>query len=1039
MKRRIGRRLVSLLLTVVTILTMLPAMTLPAQALKKGKLEGLTNAAAAAIELEFKGNINDPWKVDGTKIEGSMQSTSGFLGITTYYNSTLTIRNKTGTKATLSFDYTVAVNEGTINVGDRSSVTENASFTTELASGGSIEVYIKSGSTKAPTKITMTDIKMVPVATATVTFLPAEHGSYNVGSTTITEEWSNTQSSLIAYKVNATPASGYQFMDWYDVNNKKSISRVSKTELNIEKDCTIKARFTTRGLALFETGGLVYDDLTNAITAASGKTSPLITQVGDGMISGSYTIPNGVTLLIPFNEAGTVSNGEPKFITSYVKPSTFRELTMTEGSTLTVNGELVVGGQLSAAGTSDGFSGTPTGPHGAIIMPEGSAIIVKGKLYAYGYISGPKDSTGKYTSGFNCGTVTVNSGGEVHEAFQIKDFRGGSASANLVTAPIFGGNRDKRVFPFSQYYVQNIEVPLTIHSGARDYAYSAVYALNDTNPTGAVYFIGNSGLFNITEGYITRTYVAKAPEGSTLLNDHVYYDVYGKIAMNSIKLKIADYPISVEDYDLPINGNLSLRLFEHNGTGSEAVVNTPLALLPGFELYISKNSTLTVNKPIFVYDAAEWSQGKYVNSTNYYNGNPVLTYTKASRGTTQNPAPSAQIDINGTLTTSTGGVYTTDTGANICSSEGSGKFVQTNKPSTKTKTYQATQEGNKITGCPEIHITPAKLKNKVGGYTETNTASAGNTFTYCTCPTCGGGTWVKDVAAINDSTGTQTPYPTLQAAVNEYTPNSSTAPTNYIKLLHNTTEKTISVNNKSLYLDLNGRTVTGDISVTGAYKLYGMDSSAKADYTTAPKGKIVGTVKGCAPTYQTPTVNEEYDRYVAIPGTEADGNTPNLSFHHFNISVTGYRFELAAPQCALFFIGKFQGDDAAKTHLTSLGFTLPDIDGTPKTVSCPMPGSLNDGTDDENSTVISEGGAYLFEAYLMRSFENDAVNTASKEFSATAQATFDNREPQNSEPQVLSFQKAWKDALNSDPGMKQKDKEILRNFLTKFGISIEAE
>lgn len=1034
MKKRIGRRLVSLLLTVVTILTMLPAMTLPALAAKKGKLDGLTNNA---IELEFKGNINDPWKPDGTKIEGSMQSTSGLWGFTTYYNSTLTIRNRTGTKAMLSFYYTVEVNEGTINVGDRSSVTKNDSFTTELASGDSIEVYIKSGSTKAPTKITMTDIKLVPVATATVTFQPAEHGSYTVNKETITEEWSNTQSSTTPYKVDATPDSGYQFMDWYDVTNKKSISRDQETELNIEKDCTIKARFTTSGLALFETGGLVYDDLNNAITAASGNSSALITQVGDGTISGSYTIPNGVTLLIPFNEAGTVSNGEPKFTTSYVKPSTFRELTMTKGSTLTVNGELVVGGVLSAAGTGDGFSGTPTGPHGAIIMPEGSAIIVKGKLYAYGYISGPKDSTGKYTSGFNCGTVTVNSGGEVHEAFQIKDFRGGSASANLVTSPILGGNRDKRVFPFSQYYVQNIEVPLTIHSGARDYAYSAVNALNNTNPTGAVCFIGNSGLFNITEGYITRTYVAKAPEGSTLLNDHVYYDVYGKIAMNSINLKIADYPISVEDYDLPINGNLSLRLFEHNGTGSEAVVNTPLALLPGFELYISKNSTLTVNKPIFVYDAAEWSQGKYVNSTNYYKGNPVLTYTKASKGTTLNPAPSAQIDVNGTLTTSTGGVYTTDTGANICSSEGSGKFVQTNKPSTKTKTYQATQEGNKITGCPEIPITPAKLKNNDGTYTETNTASAGATFTYCKCQDCGDGTWVKDVAAINDSTGKQvTTHNTLKDAVDNLKAGQ------YIKMLHNTTEKNITAN-RNLYLDLNGRTVTGDISVTGANKLYGMDSSANKDYVTAPSGKIVGTVKGCAPTYQTP--GDTNDRYVAIPVTE--NGTSTLSFHHFNISVTGYRFELATgdtPQCALFFIGKFQGDEAAKGYLTSLGFTLKvkgengENDTQLGEDNYELPDNKNEipkmpaAGEASDSEVVCSGDAFLFEAYLMRSFDKGNRNGYTEKIKAIAQATFKNNvETQDSEPKLWSFEDAWKNV----EGLDAAQQEILDRFLDDLGIT----
>lgn len=1037
MKKRIGRRLVSLLLTVVTILTMLPAMTLPALADKKGHLEGLTNKA---IELNFNGSKNDPWEADDQQITGSIKGIKGKFGFVTNYRSTLTIKNKTGTKAKLSFNYTVAVNGGTINVGNRSADTPGGNVSTELEKDGSIEVYIKSGSAEAPTKITMTDIKLVPVATATVTFQPTENGSYTVdGGKPITEPYTHTQRSTTAYEVTATPDSGYQFMDWYDVTNKKSISRDQKTELNIEKDCTIKARFTTSGLALFETGGLVYDDLTDAITAASGNSSALITQVGDGTISGSYTIPNGVTLLIPFNKAGTVSNGEPKFITSYVKPSTFRELTMTEGSTLTVNGELVVGGRLSAAGTSDGFSGTPTGPHGAIIMPEGSAIIVKGKLYAYGYISGPKDSTGKYTSGFNCGTVTVNSGGEVHEAFQIKDFRGGSVSANLVTSPILGGNSDKRIFPFSQYYVQNIEVPLTIHSGARDYAYSAVYALNNTNPTGAVCFIGNSGLFNVTEGYITRTYVAKAPEGSTLLNDHVYYDVYGKIAMNSIKLKIADYPISVEDYDLPINGNLSLRLFEHNGTGSEAVVNTPLALLPGFELYISKNSTLTVNKPIFVYDAAEWSQGKYVNSTNYYKGNPVLTYTKASRGTTQNPAPSAQIDINGTLTTSTGGVYTTDTGANICSSEGSGKFVQTNKPSTKTKTYQATQEGNKITGCPEIPITAAKLKNADGAdkpYTETKDAKAGDTFTYCTCTTCGGGKWTNtndlQVAEIVGNNGTQgKTYSTLEAAVKAYLPNDNIAPTNYIKLLHNTTEDIKNIT-KDIYLDLNGRTVTGDISVTGANKLYGMDSTAGKDYVTAPSGKIVGTVTGCAPTYQTP--GDTNDRYVAILSEE--NGTSTLSFHRFNISVTGYRFELAAPQCALFFIGKFQGDDAAKKYLTSLGFTLKGEDDRPlgeDNYELPADKDIPPEAEPGDSPVVRSGDAFLFEVYLKRSFEKDKPAAYTEKIKAIAQATFKNNvETQDSKPQQLSFKDAW-----TDPKMviTPEQKTILENFKAGLGIT----
>ena len=871
---------------------------------------------------------------------------------------------------------------------------------------------------------------LVHVVDATVTFKPAVNGNYTVDEKPITKAYTNTQSSTTAYQVAATPAKGYQFRDWYNVTTGKTISKEKSCALNVEENCEITARFVPDNTATFLVGSETFIALDEATEYAKANTINKITLIKDGtLLQGDYTIPAGMTLLIPYDAAGTVSNGEPKFTTSYVNPSTFRELTMTKGSTLTVNGELVVGGVLSAAGTSDGFNGTPSGPHGAIIMPEGSAIIVNGKLYAYGYISGPKDSTGKYTSGFNCGTVTVNSGGEVHEAYQIKDFRGGNVTLFTML------NNKERVFLFSQYYVQNIEVPLTICKRAHDYAYSAVqvsYGIGTyVAKTGKVPFIGNGGLFNITDGYITRTYVAKAPEGSALLNDHVYYDVYGSIEMNSITLSIASRDVVANKYDLPINGNLSLRLFENESGGSKAVVKTPLAFLPGFELYISKNSELTAAAPMYVYDAAEWYPGKYVFSSNYYKGTPVLTYTKAFKGTTPKQAPSAQIDVNGTLTTSTGGVYTTKTGANIYSSEGTGKFIQSNAPDSTKKTYQFVQDGKTFVSIP---ITPAQLKNADGvnpSYTQTKDAVANDTFIYCKCQDCGNGTWVKDIAAIiNNGTQGDT-YSTLQAAVNAYTPNSSTAPTNYIKLLHNTTEDIKNIT-KDIYLDLNGRTVTGDISVTGANKLYGMDSTAGKDYVAAPSGKIVGTVKGCAPTYQTPTVKEEYDRYVAISVTE--NGTSTLSFHHFNISVTGYRFELATgdtPQCALFFIGKFQGDKAAKDYLKSLGFTLTDIDGKTTNPRYEIPADTDippmppEGVESESEVVLSDDGAYFFEAYLMRDINKENYR---KQFSAIAQATFQNDETQNSETKKWSFQEALTKPEGLT-GLTPEQKTILNNFL----------
>ena len=100
----------------------------------------------------------------------------------------------------------------------------------------------------------------------------------------------------------------------------------------------------------------------------------------------------------------------------------------------------------------------------------------------------------------------------------------------------------------------------------------------------------------------------------------------------------------------------------------------------------------------------------------------------------------------------------------------------------------------------------------------------------------------------------------------------------------------------------------------------------------------------------------------------------------------------------------------------------------------------NEG-EASDSKVVCSGDAYLFEAYLKRSFERSPLETASEEFSAIAQATFKNSEnlednSLSSDKRTLSFQKAWKDALDSDPGMKLKDKDILTNFLKKYGITI---
>ena len=997
MVKRISRRFVSLLLTFVTILTLLPTMTLPALAATSGDVTGLTDSN---IGLSFSGDADDAWIANGTTIIGSATSTGGCSGKN--YDSTLEIKNKKSTTATLSFDYSIEQNSGTIRVAG-TEVSSGASFTKELAANASVKVYIKSGSTTA-TKITMTNVTLVSDVTATATFVPAENGIYTVDGKAVTEEYSNTQSSMTAYQVAATPADGYQFLGWYNLTTGKCIATAVSTALNIESDCTITAKFASEAAALFETGGQRFADLNEAVSYAQKNRQSKITLATDGSISGTYTIPAGITLLIPFDAAGTLYTDAPAAIRTTPASKAFRTLTMSEGTSITVNGAISLGGRYFAAG--GGQQGRPVGDYGYIKMADNSSITVKngGNLYAWGFISGS-------------GSVLAESGATVYEFYQIADFRGGGASSNM----------HHEVFPFSQYFVQNIEVPLTLNAGANEQVYSGVYAMKSTYTT-AINFIGDTGMFKVESGSFTKDYDEKT--------DRLVFTVNGEAALNTLSLKLADMSVNSASYVLPITNNITINIQTGNVT-----INQDAALLAGVEVNIAEGAGLTVadGKNIYFYDSDEWNSDNFVwgpckfKSVAYA---PGKAYNRSN-----NDLVDAKMDVNGSVT-AIGAIYTTKGGADICSSNKTGKYVQQRTPGGETATYQYNANGNNAVTIP---ITAAKLKNADGKYTETAKASAGQTIPYCTCPTCGKGKWLKDFAEIVKNDGTRTDYPTLQKAVTEF-PQDSNGNT-YIKMLHSTTEDIPTENittDKDLYLDLNGRTVKGTITVTNGHKLYGMDSPAKVDYTTAPSGKIVGTVKGCAPTYQTPTENEEYDRYVAIQGTEADGNTPNLSFHHFNISVSGYRFELATggtPQCALFFIGKFQGDKAAKDYLTSLGFTLKDENGnqlgednykfTAGTVFPPMP-KEGEASDSE---VVCSGDAYLFEAYLKRSFDKAKPDGYTKNISATAQATFQNDGTQQSDPRNLSFEDAWKNA----EGLDETQQAILDKFLKELGITKQAE
>ena len=682
MIQRISKRFLSLLLVAVMVLALAPAITLPAFAATNGTVTGLSDSN---IGLSFSGDANDAWSATGTTITGSVVSVGGTCS-DTHYDSTLTIKNNKATKATLSFNYAIEANSGTIKV-NGTAVTANGAFNKELAAGESIKVYIKSGSTTA-TKITMTNVALVSDITATTTFVPAENGTYTVDGKTVTETYSNTQSSMTAYQVVATPAEGYQFLGWYNLTTGKCIATAASTALNIESDCTITAKFASKSVALFETGGQRFADLNEAVAYAQANKQSKITLATDGSISGTYTIPTGITLLIPFDAAGTLYTNAPAAIRTTPASKAFRTLTMSEGASITVNGAISLGGRYFAAG--GGQQGRPVGDYGYIKMADNSSITVKngGSLYAWGFISGS-------------GSVLAESGATVYEFYQIADFRGGSASSNM-------GNK---VFPFSQYFVQNIEVPLTLNAGANEKVYSGVYAMSTTYTT-SINFIGNNGMFKVVSGSFTKDYDEKT--------DRLILTVNGEAELNTLALKLAGMSVNSASYVLPITNNISINI-----QSGKVTINQDAALLAGVEVNIAEGADLTVasGKTIYVYDGDEW------NSDNFVWGSCKFKSVAYAPGKAYNRTNAdlkdVKIDVNGTLT-ALGAIYTTKGGADICSSGGTGVYSQQGTPGTETVTHQYNSSSNDIS----ITITPAKLHNADGTYTETKTAKAGDTINY---------------------------------------------------------------------------------------------------------------------------------------------------------------------------------------------------------------------------------------------------------------------------------------------------------------------
>ena len=603
----------------------------------------------------------------------------------------ITITNNSSSKAQISFVYSTEKASSFKIAGVDAAASGSYSVILEAGATISITLVSNKGLSNTTATLKLSNFSCVAVKeNSNVTFeFDSDLGSVTAGGSAVANGDVLSVSGTDGVTLVATAKSGVTFFGWIDATG-RIISTKTTYTLIPPQDMTVKAVFaSTKAHFWVSDQSYIYDDLNEACKKAETSFDQTVVLANNATLpAGTYTIPSGVTLLIPFDSNNTLYTSEPGTTdAAYAKPTVYRTLTMEKGANIIVNGAISVSAKLTA---SNGMS-SPVGAVGLIKMETDSSITVNSgaNLYAWGFITGS-------------GEVTVKNGGAVYECFQVTNWRGGDNTSNMV-------DNGYGVFPMSQYYIQNVEVSMTLEAGAVENGFMCVSISVIGIQASAVPFIGPNGMFNIKSGSLTKDYDEDA--------DRLIIDINGEIGMQSLSLSmnlgilIGNKTINSQNYELPVNSNITV----HAHDGSKINITQDIALLPGAEIIIDKGAvcTLGLGNSIYIYGADKWKQEYATGNLTTYgstvlkeNGVVHLAYAPGKTMTGWHTATEdARIHIAGTIDASKGYVYVTTSGANITAEDGA---IVKLKPGAQTETHQLIQVDKDLTYDP-IEIKNVKL------------------------------------------------------------------------------------------------------------------------------------------------------------------------------------------------------------------------------------------------------------------------------------------------------------------------------------------
>ena len=547
------------------------------------------------------------------------------------------------------------------------------------------------------------------------------------------------------------------------------------------------------GVAVARIGSTGYTTLEDAIAYANNNTDKelVIFMTNDYTLpAGNYTIPAKTTLVVPMSDTQEREANKtcPRIVFNdmqtdhpYVKPFEFRRLTFANGVNMDVYGAIEL--TCTQFSSNESYTSQPYGAYGRLVMEEGSHMTLQGgsELRAWGFMTGT-------------GETDARRNATVREMFQMGDWKGAFTSVEITgMAPgVVADHSDKKIFPVTQYFIQNVESPVKYHPGAvltttATVSEGLIGTLAVAMSANDIKIVGVSGrdasifLMN-DEADSENTWVRKWYDAE---HDVQVYDVNSAADIGSMLLDMGELNVPLGNFgtipvrlnsakfDLPITSNMKIHLL----TGSMNFEQNT-SLLPGAEVEVDKGATVSVfisaedtaklerwhaaieagEEPnpadtvlytgaLYVYDQANWDKYAYckiVEKDEYDNWNTTTgkAYTKVVRYTPgddevggrpftreeQVCPPSASINVHGTFDTRAGYVYTSAAGANIFSQNADAGTFKFNQDASVAGSRTVYQVEGVGTFVPRT-FTSAKLKNKVG-YAETSTAKVGDAYCY---------------------------------------------------------------------------------------------------------------------------------------------------------------------------------------------------------------------------------------------------------------------------------------------------------------------